>query len=317
MKVLITGGTGFIGTQLAKDLLARGADTPVLFDLQDAPERLRPIRDKVQVVRGDLGNLSHVLNAVQQAKPDVIYHLGGMLSLPSDADPAGAFEANARGTFNVFEATRLFGVRQVILGSTIATYGADIDGAVIDDHTIQRPASFYGITKVMAEHMGRFYQRKYGLDFRGVRYPSIVGPGVKTMAIVQYNAWAIEESAKGNPFTIWVEPDIRSPVLYYRDATRALIELSEAPREAINTGVYLIDGPKPMPSAGELAERIRAALPDARLDFAPDPQVMAILKDMQMPLDDDRARQEWGWNHDYALDEIIDAMITEVRGQNA
>lgn len=313
MKALITGGTGFIGAQVAADLLDQGADKPVLFDINLNTERLGPIADQVEMVRGDVGNFSHVLDAVKRAGPDVIYHLGGMLSLPSDADPPAAFQTNAAGSFYVFEAARLFGVPQVILASTVATYGSDISDDTFGDKTIQRPNGFYGITKVMAENMGRFYNRKYGLDFRGVRYPSVVGPGVKTMAMVQYNAWVIEECAKGNPFTIWVTPETRSSILYYRDAARALTELAAAPIENMQTGIYVLDGPKPMPSAAELADRVRAAIPGAQIDFKPDPEIMEIVGKMRLPIDDSRARQEWGWRHEYDLDAMIAAMIEDVR----
>lgn len=317
MKALITGGTGFIGAQLATDLLAQGASKPVLFDIHPNLERIASIRDKVEVVQGDLGNFGHVLNAVKQAEPDVIYHLGGMLSIPSDADPAGAFQANAAGSFHVLEAARLFDVRQFILASTVGTFGADIVEDEITDRTIQRPGTFYGITKVMAENMGRFYKRKYGLDFRGVRYPSVIGAGVKTPAMVQYNSWAIEEAARGNPFSIWVTPETRTAILYYRDAARALSELASVPIDNIQTGVYLLDGPKPMPSAAELAERIRAALPDAKIDFKPDAEIMAMIGKLRRPIDDSRARQEWGWRHEFDLDQMIAAIIEDVRGETA
>jgi len=315
MKALITGGTGFIGAQLAQDLIEAGAPPPLLFDINPDYDRVAHLGDKVEVVRGDLGNFSHVLHAVKKARPEIIYHLGGMLSVPSDADPAAAFQANAAGSFHVFEATRLFDVKRVILASTIATYGADINEESIGDRSIQRPGSFYGVTKVMQENMGRFYQKKYGLDFRGVRYPSVIGPGVKTMAMVQYNSWAIEEAARGNPFSIWVDPEITNAVLYYRDAARALTELAEAPKENIHTGIYLLGGPSPAPSAGQLAERIRAHIPDAKIDFKPDPEIMALVGKMHWPLDDSRARQEWGWRHEYELDDIIKAVIEEVRAK--
>jgi len=312
MKALITGGTGFIGAQVAADLLGQGADNPVLFDLFPNLGRVESIADNVEVIRGDLGIFSNVLDAVKRARPDVIYHLGGMLSIPSDADPAGAFQANAAGSMHVFEAARLFEVPQVILASTVGTYGGDIVEDEIGDRTIQRPGTFYGVTKVMAENMGRFYKRKYGLDFRGVRYPSVVGPEVRTRAMVQYNSWAIEEAAKGNPFTIWVTPETRTAILYYRDAARALTELAAVPVDNIQTGVYVLDGPKPMPSAGELAERIRAAIPDAKIDFQPDADIMAMIGTSRRPIDDSRARQEWGWRHEYDLDQMIAAMISDV-----
>ncbi len=185
MAILITGGTGFIGAEVARVLVPKG-ESPIVFDINDRKTLLKGVLDKVTIVKGDVSNYSHVFNVVKQYNIDVIYHLGSMLSVPSDADPWSSFRVNAQGTFNVLEAARLLGVKQVIFSSTLATYGMDIREEVIDDYTLQRPTLFYGCTKVFSELMGRFYKRKFGLDFRGVRYPAIVGPGVKTPGVVQY-----------------------------------------------------------------------------------------------------------------------------------
>ena len=121
-------------------------------------------------MRGDVGNFSHVLNLIERIRPTTVYHLGGMLSAPSDDDPAGSFQANAAGTFHVLEAAKLFGVSQVIFASTGGTYGDDIEEDIIDDVTLQRPQLFYGATKLFGELAGRFYGRKYGLDFRAMTF---------------------------------------------------------------------------------------------------------------------------------------------------
>ena len=87
MASLITGGTGFVGAQVARILLEKGEGRPVVFDISPSTKRLDDAADRVEIVRGDLGNFSHVLDVVKKARPQVIYHLGGMLSIPSDADP--------------------------------------------------------------------------------------------------------------------------------------------------------------------------------------------------------------------------------------
>jgi len=311
MTNLITGGTGFIGAEVVRLLLDKGEHKPVIFDINPTLQRLDDVAEHTDVVRGDLSNFSHVLNVVKAVKPTAIYHLGGMLSVPSEADPAAALRTNALGTFHVLEAARLFEVPQVLFSSSLVTYRRDIQEEVLTDYTLQRPELFYGATKVFCEHMGLFYKRKYGLDFRGVRYPSVVGPGVKTPGVVQYTSWAIEEAAKGKPFTIWVTPQARIPVIYFKDAARALVQLAEAPLQNINMVNYLIAGPTPTPSAGELAELVRAKVPGAQIDFKPDPALQAILP--LWPLDDSKARQEWNWTPHYSTQErIVDDFLREL-----
>src|SRR4030066_306864 len=133
MSILVTGGTGFIGSEVVRTLLKKGEKDVIVFDINPSEKRLDEAAHQVKVVRGATGNFSH---------------------------------------------------------------GLDIREGVINDYTLQRPQLFYGATKVFCELMGLVYKRKYGLDFRGVRYPSIVGPGVKTPGVVQYTSWVIEECAK-------------------------------------------------------------------------------------------------------------------------
>ena len=313
MTTLITGGTGFIGAEVVRILLARGEQRPVVFHVSGNTQRVDDVADQVELVRGDLANFSHILDVVKKVQPSVIYHLGAMLSVPSDADPAAAIHANAMGTFHVLEAARLFGVPQMLFSSSISTYGLDFEGEVIDDTTIQRPLLFYGATKVFGEHMGIFYKRKYGLDFRCVRYPSIVGPGVKTPGVVQYTSWAIEECARGKPFTIWVPPDTRCPVLYLKDAARAIVELGQAPLANIKSANYLLGGIEPIASAGELADMVRTRIPGAQIDFQPNPALLPILTKLMVRFDDRRAREEWDWAPRYTQEQIVDDFLNEIR----
>jgi nucleoside-diphosphate-sugar epimerase len=232
--------------------------------------------------------------------------------VPSEADPAAAFQTNAAGTFHVLEAARLFEVSRVIFASSMATYGLDIHDEMIRDATIQRPQLFYGATKVFGEHMGLFYRRKYKLDFRGLRYPSVIGPGVRAPGVVQYTSWVVEECAKGNPFTIWVKPETRVPVMYIKDAAQATVQLATAPVERIKTVTYLIDGKKPTPSARELADAVQSRLPTAQITFRPDPEIQRII-DSILPLDDHNAQQEWGWKPTYTLERLVEDFLNELQ----
>ena len=313
MSILVTGGTGFIGAQVVRALLEKGEKGIAVFDISSSTKLLDDVADRIELVRGDLGNFSHVLSVVRTFKPGVIYHLGGMLSAPSDADHAASFRANAMGTLHVLEAARLFEVPQVLFSSTLATYGLDMREKIIDDYTLQRPQLFYGATKVFCELMGLFYRRKFGLDFRGVRYPSIVGPGVKTPGVVQYTSWVIEECAKGNSYTIYVKPDTRCPVMYFKDAARAILMLGEAPVKNIKMVSYVIAGATPIASAQELADMVKARLPGARIHFEPDLELQKILDKLLLPIDDAIARKEWNWNPEYDQERIVDDFLEEMR----
>ncbi len=308
MATLITGGAGFVGLEVARRLLDAGEEDITLFSRNPSPARLGDLTGRVNAAVGDVGNFSHVLDVVKDTRPEVIYHLGAMLSVPSDADPAHAIQTNAMGTFYVLEAARLFDVRQMIFSSSIGTYGGDIAGQTLTDTTLQRPLAIYGATKAFGEHLGLVFKRKYGLDFRGIRYPSVIGPGVTTPGNVQYTSWMIEECAKGNPFTVWTTPDTKVPVMYITEAATATVQLAQAPLENIKTINYLVDGAKPTPTAGELAEAVRAKIPGAAIDFVPDPD-KPLLHGRSQTIDDSRAREEWGWQPTHDLSRMIDDFI--------
>jgi len=314
MSTLITGGTGFIGAEIVRQLLTDGTtDTIHVAHRRGRFERIEDLLDDISLHQLDLSEPAAIHELIDTTRPEVIFHFGAVLTGPGEANPQAAVEANAIGTYALLEVARLAGVRQVVFASSIGTYGLDVATAVIDDATIQRPITVYGVTKVFGEHLGAFYHRKYGLDFRGIRYPSIVGPGVTTPSVVQYTSWVIEESVKGNPFTMTVRPDFAVPIMYYKDAAQAAIALTGAPMDSLLTSTYLVDGHRPSPTAAQLADAVRSRLPGARIDIDPDPATQAVLDAAIRPIDDSRARAEWGWAPAYDLDAMVDDFLDEMR----
>jgi len=311
---LVTGGSGFIGSTLAKMLLDEGHEIAT-FDMKPGPFFLEPYGKRWTHLQGNQGNLGEVLTAVQASRPKTIFHLGGMLSMPSEQNPQASFQANVVGVYNVLEAARVFDVEQVIYASTNGTYGLDIEGlSVIDDRTLQRPFTMYGVGKLFGELLGRYYYRRYGIDFRSVRLPGVVGPGAKTKNVSIYNAWAIEKSILGEPYEIFVTPETACPVIYFKDAARAFLELSRAPLEQIKTRNYLLAGVEPMPTAQGLKDAILKYLPQAKLSFNPDPLAMAFHKMSQgVRWDDSPAQREWGWKVHYPLESLVEDFIQEMR----
>lgn len=315
MAILITGGTGFIGVGLAHKLVARGEDV-VLFDIAPRMERLADIRDGVKVVRGDLTVWPEVLNAVKDNNVTGIFHLGSMLSGPSEDNPWAAFQTNLVGTMHVLEAARLFEVRRFVFPSSIGTYGLNT-GETVTDETIQRPITFYGAGKLYIELLGRFYGRKFGLDFRCLRYPIVIGPGIKTRFSLHYSSLMIEYAALGRPYECTLAEDVATPNLYVKDAIRAVETLYYAPREKIKTVCYNVSGISPARPVKEVETAIKKLIPEARITYRPDPADMAYFQEYFQGLrvfDDSRAREEWGWQPHYTDYEKVAAdFISEVK----
>ena len=313
MAKLITGGTGFIGVELARMLLDRQEEV-VLFDVVPNAARLRGIEGKVKVVLGNLANYSEVFNVVKDYPIEGIYHLGGMLTVPSNINPWASFQSNICGTLHVFEAARLLGIEKVVFASSIATYGLDTTSLIADD-TLQRPTTMYGTGKLYCEHLGMFYRNRFSLDFRSVRYPSVIGPGVKTPGVAQYNPWMIEHAALGKPYECFVTEETKCPVMYFKDAAICIDLLYRIPREKIKSLNYNVAGVTPVQTAKELEKVIKKFVPSFQVTYKPDPKVMEFYKNFRVDVyDDSRARKEWRWKSRYPnFEVVVEDFIKEVR----
>jgi nucleoside-diphosphate-sugar epimerase len=310
MSILVTGGAGLLGAAVVQRLLSQGEQVTVI-DLIDDPVRLAAERDHIDYVVGNMADKALLASTIAHSKPRTIYHLGAMLGSACDEDPTGAMQANVYGLFDLMEAAREHGVAQVIFASSVGTMGLDMPEPLMTDVTLQRPLSMYGITKLFGEGLGRFYQRVYGIDFRSIRYPSIVGLGTRPGGALTHTSDMITAAIAGEPYTVRVDESFRLSLLYSDDAARAMTELAAAPATSIKTMNYLIDGVKPQFTAGELAERVRAKFPGAQIDFQPVEAWKPVLDLMSIPMDDHCAREEWGWAPEFDYDKIIDRFIEQ------
>jgi threonine 3-dehydrogenase len=314
MSVLITGGTGFIGAKLARSMVERGEEV-ILFDLLPRIDRIPDIKDKVTVVQGDLKVWPEVLNVIKDNNVEGIFHLGGMLSVACEASPWAAFEANVAGTMHVLEAARLFKVKRVLFASTAATYSLGVP-EVITEYTLQRPTSIYGTGKLYGELLGRFYRRKFGLDFRCLRYFQVMGPAATPPPATEHYYYMIQDATLGKPYQCRVSEDIASPITYFKDGVRAAEMLYYAPENQIKTVCYNVVGISQAKTAGELARAIKRFIPEAEITFKPDPQLMKAFKDILSveEVDDSCAWEEWGWQPLYTdLEGVVADFIDEVR----
>lgn len=313
MPILITGGTGFLGTALARKLVQRG-ERVVLMATRPRLEQLDDIKDRIKFVQGDLNVWHEVLNIVKDNEIDGIFHMGAMLSTPSEQNPWASFQTNVAGTMHVLEAARLFGVEKVFFASTSATYELGISETITEE-TLQRPTSAYGTSKLYGELLGRFYRRKFGLDFRALRYFAVIGPGARTLMRSQYNSWMIEHAALGKPFECFVTEDTCIPVTYIKDAVRATEMLYYAPANGIKTVCYNVVGMTPAQPVKELERAIKKLIPDASISYKPDPATMEMFRSYPVrAVDTSPAQEEWGWQPAYTSFEMIVAdFIREVK----
>jgi nucleoside-diphosphate-sugar epimerase len=174
VKVLVTGGAGFVGSHLVQALLARG-DEVVVFDNFSSGKRENLAGLPVTVMEGDVADLT----AVTQAAADcgLIFHQAALVSVPqSIAEPERNHHSNVTGTFNVFEAARRAGVQRVVYASSAAVYGDEPSLPKHEESAIA-PLSPYAAAKYMAEvYAGAFAHAYPAMTFVGLRYMNVFGP---------------------------------------------------------------------------------------------------------------------------------------------
>lgn len=305
MNVLVTGGTGNLGSRLAIPLVQRG-DRVVIFDIRSKPHFDSAEFREAKVIVGDLADRETVLNAVRSHKIESIFHLGAMLSSAAEQNPYDAWRANMDGMVNVVDAARFGGAQRVIFSSTVATYGLRVQNPLTDDGP-QWPTSLYGVTKVAGERLGVYYHSQFGLDFRAIRVPAVIAARGAGGGVSAYCSAAFEESVLKGQYDFYVHPTTRAPMLYIADAVRGFLDLHDAPATNLQRRVYNVNGITP--SAEELARVIQARLPKVTLTYHPDPLKCSILETWPQRIDDSEAKKDWNWHADWDLERIADEVI--------
>ncbi len=308
MSILLTGGSGFIGIPLVKELVKRGHQV-VVFDARPNLRAFEEVLDVVKIIQGDVTVFNEVLNSMKDHGVTDVFHLAAILSSACEESPALGFQINVQGTLNVLEAARAVGVKKFIFPSSIATYGGGVPLPVNEDSR-QEPSSFYGATKVFCELWGLQYFRKFGLEFRSVRLPSIIGAGRTDGGASVYASLMIEKPVKGEEYTVYVDEETSIPILYIKDVATLLVSLYEA--SEVKSRIFNVGGITP--KAREIALKVKEYVPGAKLRFEPNPTVVAMVRKWPQA-DSSKIERELGWSVSHDLDFLVRDFVQEVRSQ--
>jgi len=175
MKYLITGGAGFIGSNIAEKLVEKGEDVRILDNFSTGRrENIAPLLDKIELIEGDIRDLPTVKEAVKGI--DYILHQGAIPSVPrSIASPIESNEANANGTLNLLVAARDEGVKRMVYASSSSVYG-DTPELPKKEDMRPNPLSPYAVAKLAGEHYCQVFFKIYGLETVCLRYFNVFGP---------------------------------------------------------------------------------------------------------------------------------------------
>ena len=173
--ILITGGAGFIGSNLVDALLAHGYAVRVLDNMSTGKRENLPQDERVELIVGDVADAECVRRSVQGCR--AVVHLAAVASVQASVDdPVGTHQSNLIGTLNLCEAMREAGVKRVLFASSAAVYGNNGEGQAIDEDTAKAPLTPYAADKLASEHYLDFYRRQHGLEPVVFRFFNVYGP---------------------------------------------------------------------------------------------------------------------------------------------
>jgi UDP-glucose 4-epimerase len=194
MRVLVTGGSGFIGSHVVDKLRARGHE-PVIYDLRPSPWHEPGTADTVLGSITDREALERALHSC-----DAVAHLAAMADVNDvHAEPEDAERVNARGTVAVLEAARRAGVKRIVYASTIWVYSDCESEAVDEDTLLPAPSHLYTSTKLAGELYCKAYQELYGIDYTILRFGIPYGPRAREAAVIPA---FVNKALKGEPLTL-------------------------------------------------------------------------------------------------------------------
>jgi nucleoside-diphosphate-sugar epimerase len=330
-KVVVTGGSGFLGSRLARALLATGSldvagsgarplSRVTLVDQAPAPGDLAA-DERVAGIHGDLGDLLDPAGSGPDtlAGADVIFHLAAAVSAECEADFDLGLRSNLRGTESLLASCRALGTTPVVVfSSSLAAFGGSGERAlpaVIDDHTPPNPQTSYGAQKVIGEQLLADYTRKGFLRGRAVRLATVsVRPGRPNGAATGFLSGIIREPLAGEraicPVDARTEAAIISPARAIDGLLRAATSSDDAwgGRSAVNLPALTVT------VAGMVAALERVAGPEASalIDWAPDPAVAGMMSNWPARVRADRAAG-LGLTQDPDFGSIIKAYLAETR----
>ncbi len=240
LPILVTGGAGFIGSNLIDALVARGYPVRVLDNLSTGKRSNLPDDPSVELIVGDVADAQAMRSAVQGCR--AVVHLAAVASVQASVDdPVGTHQSNLVGTLNLCEAMRETGVRRVVFASSAAIYGNNGEGQPIDEDTPKAPLTPYAADKLASEHYLDFYRRQHGLEPAVFRFFNIYGPRQDPSSPYSGVISIFTERAqKGLPIAVYGDGQQTRDFLYVGDLVELLLQALELPVVevgAVNVGL--------------------------------------------------------------------------------
>ena len=305
-RIILTGSLGQIGTELALALRERyGSDNVLATDIREPQGDLR---DTGPFELLDCTDADAIHKTVKAFKADTIYHLAALLSAVAEKKTALAWEVGMNGLFHVLEVAKENGCA-VFFPSSIGAFGPTTPQDQTPQDTIQRPTTMYGVTKVAGELLCDYYNKRFGVDTRGVRFPGIISyetePGGGT---TDYAVDIYYQAIRKGHYTCYLKQGTYLDMMYMPDALKAAMDIMEAdPARLKHRNCFNVTSLSVAPE--HFLAAIQKHYPDFTMDYDVDPVRQGIAESWPNSMDDSAAREEWDWSPSYTLESMTTDML--------
>ncbi|MCE2742480.1 MAG: NAD-dependent epimerase/dehydratase family protein [Fluviicola sp.] len=308
-KILVIGAGGQIGSELVLALRNKFSTEQVIAS--DVKEECPEIIKNGPYKQLDILNRDAVREYVISNEITDVYLLAALLSATAEKHPDFAWKLNMEGLFTILDLAKEGYLKQIFWPSSIAVFGPTTPNVNTPQYTVMEPSTVYGISKQAGERWCEYYNKKFNVDVRSIRYPGLISytslPGGGT---TDYAVDIFYKAKKDVKYDCFLSENTELPMMYMADAIRATVELMEAPSENISIrSAYNLSGCSFTPA--ELAKNIQKHVPDFTITYTPDFR-QQIADSWPKSIDDSFARKDWGWKEEFGTDKMVEIMLENV-----
>ncbi|WP_295833821.1 NAD-dependent epimerase/dehydratase family protein [uncultured Winogradskyella sp.] len=309
-KILIIGACGQIGTELTTKLRdLHGVNNVIASDINT---RNLDLVNSGPFEIIDAKNYNAIHDCCLQNNVKTIYLMAALLSATGEKYPMEAWDLNMNSLFHVLNLAKEKVIDKIFWPSSIAVFGPTTPKINTPQYTICEPTTVYGITKQVGERWCEYYNKKYDVDVRSIRYPGIIshkampGGGTTDYAVEIYH-----EAIKSGTYECFLSEETELPMMFMQDAIKATTELMQTSSENIKVrSAYNLAAISFTPK--QVFESIKKYIPDFTISYKPDFR-QVIANSWPSSIDDNIARKEWDWQHDFDLDKMTREMIDNLQ----
>ncbi len=310
-NILVIGAAGQIGSELTVALRKiYGNEHVFATDIKDVPQDIKETGPSAIL---DVMDDKRLIHFVIRHKITQIYHLAAVLSGNAEKLPLQAWHINMQSLLNILDLAKVVeDVHRVFWPSSIAVFGPTTPKLNTPQLTVTEPSTVYGISKLAGERWCEYFNNRYNLDIRSIRYPGLIS--YKTEAGGGTTDYAVEifyDAIRKGSYECFLKEDAALPMMFMQDAVDATVKLMTASKEKISVkSSYNVGGISFTPK--ELAQEIKKEIPDFSITYKPDFR-QPIAESWPQSIDDSIAQKDWKLETKYDIKALTKVMLEGVK----